>query len=263
MALVAVLALAVSACQVRTQVSVDATSGGRGTVRVTVTFDKAAVAALGGSSALAAQLQDTDLVAAGWVVTGPRSGPGSSTVVSASHSYRDPPEASALVAEVAGSGPAGSRPFQVLLSDRHSFWTTETILRGTVDLKCGLACFGDAGLTKALGSPIGVNPAPLASAAGQQPDQVFTFSVTADLPGSVGATNATARHGSTVEWTPQLGQVLELTATARAWNRGRVVVVVVAAVVVVAGLLSVGARWSRRRRRGRRGGRGRPRYRTS
>ena len=68
--------LGMAGCQVHTEMADRAAPNGTGTVTVTVTLDHAAVTALGGQAALAAQLQDADLVAAGWAVTGPRPGPG-------------------------------------------------------------------------------------------------------------------------------------------------------------------------------------------
>jgi hypothetical protein len=245
--------LALTGCQVHTQISVDETGPGQGLVRVSVSLDRSALAAIGGAPALAAQLQDADLVAAGWTVTGPAPGPGSTTVVSASHPFSSPAQASALVAELAGSGPAGSRPFRLSWTQRHSFWRTDTALTGTVDLSCGIACFGDSGLTSALGFPTGVNAGALAAASGEQPGQVFTFSVDARLRGSLVHTNAVSRPDGSLQWTPRLGQRLELTATTRTWHSGRIVAVSVAGgVLILLALALAGWWWWRRRRRRRR-----------
>jgi hypothetical protein len=241
-----------AACQVHTQIAVQAAPNGRGVVDVTVTLDKAAVAALGGEAALAAQLQHADLETAGWTVTGPAPGPGSTTVLRASHPFADLAEASQLVEEVAGNGPAGSRPFALSVSKHHGFWYTDTVLSGKVDLTCGLDCFGDPGLSKALGSPIGVDPAPLIAAAGQQPNRVFSFSLSADLPGTLRSTNAAARQGTTLEWNPQLGHAIELAAVTRTWNHGRIVAAVSVAGGLVLLLLGLTAFWWVRRRRRRR-----------
>ena len=179
---------------------------------MTVTLDAAAVAAVGGRPALAAQLKDADLVAAGWAVAGPNAGPGSTTVISASHPFDTTAQAAALVGELAGTGPDSSRPFRLSISEHHSFWRTDTTLTGKVDLSCGLACFGDSGLSTSLGSPVGVNAGPLASEAHQSPDQVFTFSVAARLGGKVLDTNGVADKDGTLHWTPRLGQSLQMAA---------------------------------------------------
>ena len=239
-------------CRVDTRVTVDDTGGGHGTVGVSVSLDPAALAAIGGRSALAAQLRDADLVAAGWQITGPISGPGGTTVVTASHPFTDPAQASDLLAELAGNGSAGSRPFQLTLATHHSLWRTSTSLTGRVDLACGLDCFGDSGLKTATGSTTGVDPAPLEQTSGEKPAQVFGFTVEARLPGSVDHTNASTHQGGTAQWTPQLGQSLELTASTEAWNWTRIITAVAVAGLIVLALLIVLARWWWRRRRRRR-----------
>ena len=248
-------------CQVNTRIAVEEVAGGRGVVAVTVSLDAGALAAVGGSAALAAQLQDADLVAAGWAIAGPKPGPGSTTVITVSHPFATLAEASTLVGDLAGAGSGNSRPFRLALSRHRSFWRTDTTLKGTVDLTCGLDCFGDSGLSRALGSPVGVNPAPLESAAGQSPDQVFTFSMTARLTGSLVSTNASSQRGGLLEWTPRLGQALQLAAVTRSWNDSRIKAFVIGAgvlVVVLVGLLGVVIyRWHRRRRRAKAAGAGR------
>jgi hypothetical protein len=253
-ALAAVLlaVVALSGCQVNTSISVHAEAHGQGTVSVKVTLDQSAVQALGGPSALASQLDVTDLQAAGWTVSGPSPGPNSSTVISASHAYSTPAEASQLVADLAGSGPASSRPFQLRISRRSSFWHVYTDLSGTVDLTCGLNCFGDSGLKASLGSPTGFNPAPLIAQSHQAPGQVFSFALNARLPGSVASTNASARDGGVLTWTPQLGQTLVLSATTQTWNSGHVIAIFVLAGVLVLVLIVLGVIMWRSRRRKRR-----------
>jgi hypothetical protein len=251
-AAVVVLVAALTGCQVNTRVAVEETAAGRGVVAVTVTLDAGALAAIGGQAALAAQLQDADLVAAGWSVSGPKPGPGSTTVMSASHPFATLAQAGVLVADLAGSGSDASRPFRLSISEHHGFWRTDTSLAGTVNLTCGLGCFGDAGLGGTLESPVGVNPAPLESAAGQRPDQVFTFTVNARLAGSLAATNAALQPDGSLQWTPRLGRTLQLAAVTRSWNRSRIRAFAIGGgvlVLAVIGLLGVViVRWRRRRR---------------
>jgi hypothetical protein len=242
--------LLVAGCRVDTRVTIDDSRGGHGTVSVSVSLDQSALAAIGGRSALAAQLQDADLIAAGWQITGPTSGPGA-TVVTASHVFSSPGQASGLIGELAGTGSAGHRPFQLTLATHHSFWRTSTSLAGRVDLTCGLDCFGDSGLEAATGSTTGVNPAPLEQTSGEKPSQVLGFTVEARLPGSVNHTNAATRQGGTARWAPQLGHSVELTASTEAWNWTRIITAAaIAGLVVLALLVLLGRWWWRRRRRG-------------
>jgi hypothetical protein len=246
--------LALSGCQVNTVISVHAQANGQGTVAVKVTMDQAAVQAVGGPSALTGQLDVSDLEAAGWKVSGPSPGPGSSTVISASHDYSTPAEAGQLIADLAGSGPAGSRPFKLDISRRSSFWHVYTDLAGTVNLTCGLNCFGDSGLQSSLGSPTGFNPAPLIARSHQDPSQVFSFVLNARLPGKVASTNASANDRGVLTWTPRLGQTLVLSATTQDLNWDHLIVVFVLAGIVLLALMVVGALTWRSRRRRRRGG---------
>ena len=216
-------------------------------------MDPAAVQAVGGSAALASQLDVSDLESAGWKVSGPSPGPGASTVISASHAYSNPTEAAQLVADLAGSGPAGSRPFKLAISRRSSFWHVYTDLAGTVDLTCGLNCFGDSGLQSSLGSPIGFNPAPLIAQSHQDPSQVFSFVLNARLPGKVASTNASANERGVLTWTPRLGQTLVLSASTQDLNWDHLIAVFVLAGVLLLALIVVGALTWRSRRRRRRG----------
>jgi hypothetical protein len=248
-ALVFASLLALSGCQVNTVISVHAQANGQGTVAVTVTMDEAAVQAVGGASALAAQLDVTDLEAAGWRVSGPSSGPGSSTVISASHAYSTPAEASQLVADLAGSGATGNRPFKLSISRRSTFWHVYTDLAGTVNLTCGLGCFGDSGLQSSLGNPTGFNPAPLIAQSHQEPAQVFSFALNARLPGRLASTNASSNSGGTLTWTPRLGQTLVLSATTKEWNRDHLIATFVLAGIVLLALIVLGVMLWRSRRR--------------
>lgn len=239
--LAAGLLFVATGCQVTTRVAVNAAPNGSGTLAVTVTLDARAVAAVGN---LARQLQTSDLTQAGWLVAGPVPSAGGSETVTVRHAFSSPAELHALAAQLAGSGPEASRPFQLSLRQTRSFWHTGSELSGHVDLTCGLSCFGDAGLQSALGSAVGVNPSALA-----HPSQTLTFSFSASLGGRVRSTNAPSRSGSVATWTPVLGHTTTVLVQTRAFNTGHLVLVVVAAVglAVVVGVLLV-LLWRRRRR---------------
>lgn len=204
---------------------------GSGTVAVTVSLDQAAQTQVGN---LASQLQTSDLAQAGWVVSGPRPGAGGTEVVSATKAFPDPAEANADVASLAGAGPAAGRPFHLVVARRHTFWHTTTTVTGTIDLTCGVGCFGDAGLQRQLGSDVGVDPGALSAHSGVSASQALTFSIVVNLPGRVHATRPAAVRGDSATWNPVLGKRLPVDVSTRVVNRGTVISVVVAGIVVVA-----------------------------
>ena len=213
-----VLACGSAGCTVATTVSVSEPSPGQGTVGVSVLLDRSALESMGGLTAFRSQLSVGDLRSAGWSVTGPSGTPDGGAVVSASHPFSNPLEAARLLSDV-----AGEKAFRLTLSSRHTFWHTYYQLAGTVDLTCGLGCFGDSGLRSATGSPLGVDPAPLQAASGQQPASVFKFSLQTRLPGRVEAAgNAARRPDGTLEWAPALGRVVAVSASSSALNEGAV-----------------------------------------
>jgi hypothetical protein len=118
-------------------------------------------------------------------------------------------------------------------------------------------CFGDSGLKAALGSQTGVDPTYVAKRAGATPTQVFTFDLSAHLPGSLHYTNASSRAGGLLHWTPKLGQMVEISALTEAWNWKSIILVIVVTAIPVIGLLIAAALlWRSRRRRRRDGGGG-------
>jgi hypothetical protein len=244
--LIGALVLA-SGCGVQTRVQVTARSNGTGTVAVVVTLDRAATAGVGD---VAGQLQTADLVRAGWTIRTAR-GTAGATVIRATHGYSTPAQASALVADIAGTGPAASRPFRLTLTQTHGWWRSTTEVRGVADLRCDLACFGDAGLTRQLGQSTGVSPG---SVAEQKRD--FTFGLAVTVPERIGSTNATVRATHTVGWNPPLGTRTVLLATSSSVSVTHVAVtlaVAAAVLLVVLVVIVIGLRRRRRRRRRSRG----------
>lgn len=228
---------------------------GSGQLAVTVTLDRQAEEAIGG---LAGQLQVGDLLRRGWTVVGPTSTAGGGSTVHASHPFASPADLPSLAASLAGSG--GSHPFELALSQDRNLWRTDTRLRGSVDLRCGLGCFGDVGLTGQTGSPLGVDVGALSRQAGSDPLRAVTVVVAASLPGTVRGTDATARPAGALEWTPVLGGSLPVSAVTRQWHTDALVATVVGVVVVAAVAVAVTlALWRRRGGRGRVAGGGRGR----
>lgn len=241
--LVVLLVILAGGCKVNTDIDVDTTPTGTGTVGVTVTLDKAATEAIGD---IQSELQTSDLTRAGWQVSGPVAVAGGSTVIRATHSFASLEDASTLVAQVAGTGPAGSRPFQLDVRHEKTFWTTSNHLVGRVDLRCGLTCFGDSGLRHDLGVATGVDPG---SPASQQRD--FTFGMTVTLPGTLRATNAQSVAGHRLTWRPRLGQETVLSAMTKDRIDAHVYGVIAAAGAVALAIIAgvVALLWRRRSQR--------------
>ena len=236
------------------------------------------MAALGGTSSLESGLDLSDLRAEGWLVRVSRALTGGGVVVSLSHPFATTEQAGALLSDLAGTGPPANRPFRLELSRERSFWHVYSRLTGVVDLSCGLACFGDAGLKSALGSSTGVDPASLGAASTARAAEVFGFSFFATLPGRVHDSNASAEipssptapavgaeplttrgssdGRSTQQWDTALGTVTEINLVTQAWNTRSVTAVVVVSALggVLLASLAVWVGVRRRRGRGERGG---------
>jgi hypothetical protein len=240
-------------CSATAQVTLDAQPNGTGVVTVTVTLDRAATASVGD---VATELQTSDLAAAGWTVHGPNAGPNATTVVTAAKPFATLSQASSIVEEIAGSGPAASRPFQVALSQHRSFWKTTTVLSGDVDLRCGLACFGDAGLRKTIGSSTGIDPTTAQRDTGVDPTAIFHFGMAINLPGKLRSSDAaTEMVGKTItrlRWTPTLGTELPLLAMTEVPNTAHIREVKEVATgggIAVVVIVSLGVWWALRGRR--------------
>ena len=241
------LACGFSGCTVATRVSLSEPTPGRGDLTVAVTLDRSALSAVGGLQALRSQISLHDLTASGWVVTGPTRSPGGGAVLTVRHPFGSDSEADRLLSDVAGNG-----VFRLALTSHRTFWRTSYRLAGKVDLSCGVACFGDAALKSATGSPVGVDPAALAARSGQPASSVLRFALEARLPGAAHAPGATRTAGGALQWTPALGRTVQVFATSSTLNRGRVAAVAAGA---GAALVAVAAyAWlilARRRRPGR------------
>ena len=209
--------LLLTGCQVRLDVDLVARPDGAGEVRATVVLDKEAAAQVPN---LKQDLRVDDLAAAGWKVEGPSRGDDGEVRVEAVKSFTTPAGATRAVEEL--SGPKG--PFRDFhLRVERSFLETKTSVNGTVDLSSGLEGFSDEVLRQRLGSPLGVDLATLERQLGEPLKEMFRVSVGARLPGEAPTVVA-----------PELGQRVELVASARRLN---VEPIAAAAVATVAALV--------------------------
>ena len=212
-----------------------------------MTFPKGTASAI---EDLKAGLPLADLRQAGWAVTGPDVLPGGSTVVSASHPFQRLSQLPDLVADIAGNGPPGERPFRLSVSERHGFLDDHFAVSGTVDLSCSLSCFDDPHLQQDVGYPLGLPPSQLAQLLGPDPSRELTFAFQVALPGAIGRADTPTRTGNLLEWRPSLGRKLALQATSRVVNTATVWLLTAAIAAGTVLALSTAVVALRRRHRG-------------
>lgn len=234
----ALLLVLCAACRVDVGVGVDTRPDGSGTVQVSATLDKEAVEQAG-------PLALDDLKKAGWRVDGPTPTSSGGAVVRVTKPFRDAADLAKVMAEVSGD----KGPFRGFTLRRHrSFFTTTTRFSGVVDLSPGVAGFTDEDLRKRLGgTDSGLDPAAVERVTRARLNELFSFSVTARLPGSVTTSNAPTTVGNGAVWRPKLGEQITMDATSRSYNTAPIVFAVVAIVAAVALLIVVGSRLVRRR----------------
>jgi hypothetical protein len=238
------LALAASACQVRTTVDVAMAEDGSGEVAVTVRLDAEALARVpdvdddgtSGLADLATLVRTEDLVAAGWSVGEPAESGEGGAALRITRPFGTPDEADTILAEL--TGPAGAlRDLDVSRST--SFGRTELGFSGTADLSGGLEAFGDEGLAAALdGEPLGQDAAAIEAAAGVPLAEAVMFEITADL------------DGDATSWEPRLGDPpVVMAAETTAYDAPVVALTAVAVVAALALVAVLLIRLARSRRR--------------
>ena len=223
------LAAAVSACQVRTAVTVNVGDDGSGTVEVATSLDRDAIRQLpdidgnGTSNAddLAALIRADDLKAAGWTVGRPATAKDGTTSVRVVRRFGTPEEANQILAQL--TGPNGALR-NLHVSRRDPFGRTQFGFSGVADLSKGLDSFGDAGLAKALdGKPLGEDQAAIEKRTGQKLADSFHLDITAKLP------------GDTRTWSPRLGDPpLRMESDGTVYHWGPLILFFVAAGCIIA-----------------------------
>ncbi|HUC14735.1 MAG TPA: hypothetical protein VMS00_09815 [Acidimicrobiales bacterium] len=189
---------------------------GRGSVALVVSFPATTAAQL---EDLRAGLPVADLRAAGWVVEGPKPGPGGSTVVGARHTFTNLSEVPALVADIAGSGPETNRPFRLAVTELHGLIQDDYTASGMVDLRCWLSCFDDPRLAASVGYPLGLSPAEIHRLFGVHPGEELTFGFEVRLPGTVTSSDAKGpASGGDLVWSPVLGKATTVFASSKTEN---------------------------------------------
>jgi hypothetical protein len=237
-AVLVLVAVATSACQVRITAGIDVGGNGEGTVRAAVGLDGEALAKVGD---LAAQLRVDDLRAAGWKVEGPRKDDDGLTWVRASRPFSDQAEAQRALSQLGGA----DGPFRGLAFHRsRSLLRTRTSLSGVVDLSHGLVGLADEDLRAKVGDAFSLDPDGLRKELGPDVDRGVQVQFEARLPGSM-RSNAPSHAGGRAVWRPMMGRQLDI----RASSQGLRLVPLVPALAAVL-LLAVGVGLLALRRRG-------------
>ena len=183
------MAVLVSACGADIDMNVQVTASGRGSVTLALTVPKTTAA---GIEDLRVGLPVADLRRAGWLIDGPRSGPTGSIVVSATHGFSSLSQVTALVGDIAGTGPARGRPFRLTISEQKGTLRDRYVVSGTANLSCSMSCFDDSHLAATVGYPLGLSPTELGKLLGRHPAADFSFRFKVSLPGRTTASDAAA-----------------------------------------------------------------------
>lgn len=187
-ALAAVVGL--SSCRVDTDIALRVNGNGSGTVSVTVTADADVVKA---APTLKTDVRNDDLTSAGWKTTGPTKTKQGGLTVTFSHSFQNPQQATALLAQVNDMrGPLKNVALARSGKESDSLFT----LTGTLEVNGGLQAFADDAAIKLLG---GAPYANQVSASGLDLGKAVGISFSAALPGNLVKTTGTAQ-GSVVTW---------------------------------------------------------------
>lgn len=173
--LLIVAALALTACKVDAVVHVSMRPDGSGNVTLTVTADQQVVQQAPG---LAADLKFEDAIAAGWLVEGPTDTADGGLQVVLTHDFVSAEEATALLRSLNGTGgPLHDVAITRTVTDKE----ITTAFTGALRVDGGVDAFADPAVLAAIG---GTPYADNIAATGLAPNDVITFTITADLPGN-------------------------------------------------------------------------------
>jgi hypothetical protein len=178
--------VALSSCRVDSIVSITVERDGSGTLDVTVTADKNIVEQV---PRLSSDLDFSDMVAAGWTVTGPEPTDDGGLRVLLSHTFENETQASALLTQINGNrGPFRDVRITREGKSRDSVWK----LTGRLEVTGGLQAFADDQLLQV----VGATPyEETVKEAGLDLGKAISLQVNAVLPGKVQSTTGVAQDG--------------------------------------------------------------------
>ncbi|NBP54739.1 MAG: hypothetical protein EBU67_10765 [Actinobacteria bacterium] len=179
-------AVLLTSCRVDSIVSITVERDGSGTVDVVVTADSDIVKQV---PRLSTDLDFSDMVAAGWKLTGPEATEDGGLRVLLSHPFDNETQASALLAQINGSrGPFRDVRITREGKSRDSVWK----LTGRLEVTGGLQAFADDQLLQV----VGATPyEETVKEAGLDLGKAISLQVNAKLPGKVQSTTGAAQDG--------------------------------------------------------------------
>ncbi len=206
MAAAAVLVVALTGCELRTEIAIEVADDGSGTVEVGAGVDDDA---LERRPDVLDDLALDDLLATGWTATDPVEEADGLTWVRLRHEFALVEDVGPLVEEIAGE----SGPFQDFAVTRgDGFAQTTYSFSGVVDFSSGVSGLTD---DPEVADVLGADPAVLIEEEiGQALDEVLQVEVAVHLPGDVDS-NAPTQASNDARWRPSvLGrETLDLSAT--------------------------------------------------
>ena len=211
MAVALALTVMLAACGARVDINVAVARTGSGSVTVEVQLPAGTADAI---EDLRKGLPVADLRQAGWAVAGPHAGPSGSTVVAATHAFSTLSQLPTLIADIAGGGAVGGRPFRLTITEQIGALRDSFQAAGTVDLRCDLACFDDPSLAARVGYPLGLPQAAISKLFGNNLATAVRFRFRLSLPGRATSAGLNEAGGSSI-WasSPALGGVTRIDAS--------------------------------------------------
>jgi hypothetical protein len=251
--LLALAAVALSACRLDVTVSVDMQPDGTGTVALVAVADDELV---GQIPDLVGDLRLDDAIANGWMVDGPTAAEGGGSTITLTHGFNSAEELANVLNSI---GPPLTAMEAARTPDDQG--QTTNAINGTLVLDDGFRTFADADLLQAVG---GLPFADEITASGLTPAEAMSFTFRVSLPGElISAETGTEVGDGVIEWRAALdGTRVDLyTATVQrpagsgstwAGPLSKVALVALVVWVLVAGIFIGVVAVARRRRRSRR-----------
>jgi hypothetical protein len=232
--------LFLAGCRVDARVDIALEDDGSGTVTATLTFDREAMARLGGRAKAAQQVPLGDLRDAGWQISSWTPGPRGTTTLTLTQEYADQDELARLLADLTGADGALRTP---TIERERGWFTSRDSLSLVVDMRAlESGVVGDAELRARL-EAAGLDPTTLDSQLTRELRDSFHLTVAVQLPGG-----EVREYDATVGTEETVAAEQDHTDYDRMVQLGLAVALAVLAALFLASA-AVSARRNRRRRR--------------